>query len=118
MRLRSTDAYAGKGFEVMRAMRKGRAGAFNLTRDICGEARIVERAFGLSDCALSEAVRFLNKRLELEAACRNHASLRRLPNVSLLVDCNRAIKEAEGRCDLDAAVPPPWRSRPTSRRGR
>ena len=39
-------AYATiKGFEVMRALRKGQAGAFNITRDICGEARIVERAF-------------------------------------------------------------------------
>jgi hypothetical protein len=41
----------------MRALRKGQAAAFNITRDICGEARIVERAFGLGDCALSEAVR-------------------------------------------------------------
>ena len=62
-------AYATiKGFEVMRALRKGQAAAFNLTRDICGEARIVERAFGLGDCALAEAVRFINQRLELEAA--------------------------------------------------
>ncbi len=30
----------------MRALRKGQAAAFNLTRDIRGEARIVERAFG------------------------------------------------------------------------
>jgi hypothetical protein len=62
-------AYATiKGFEVMRALRKSQAAAFNITRDICGEARIVERAFGLGDCALSEAVRFLGERLELEAA--------------------------------------------------
>jgi len=62
-------AYATiKGFEVMRALRKGQVEAFNITRDICGEARIVERAFGLGDCALSEAVRFLGERLELEAA--------------------------------------------------
>ena len=62
------SAYATiKGFEVMRALRKG-AGPFNITRDICGEARIAERAFGLGDCALSEAVRFLGERLELEAA--------------------------------------------------
>jgi transposase, IS6 family len=33
-------AYAAiKGFEVMRALRKSQAGAFNITRDICGEAR-------------------------------------------------------------------------------
>ncbi len=34
-------AYATiKGFEVMRALRKGQAAIFNLTRDICGEARL------------------------------------------------------------------------------
>jgi len=54
---RSRDACVGNG-----------AGPFNITRDICGEARIAERAFGLGDCALSEAVRFLGERLELEAA--------------------------------------------------
>jgi IS6 family transposase len=62
-------AYATiKGFEVMRALRKGQAGAFNLTHDICGEARIVERAFGLGPSPLAELVRFVSKRLELEAA--------------------------------------------------
>jgi len=45
-------AYATiKGFEVMRALRKGQAAIFNLTRDIVGEARLVERAFGLGPCA-------------------------------------------------------------------
>jgi hypothetical protein len=52
----------------MRAPRKGQAGAFNITRDIRGEARIIERAFGLGACPLAEAIQFLNKRLELEAA--------------------------------------------------
>ena len=62
-------AYATiKGFEVMRALRKGQASAFNLTRDIRGEARLVERAFGLGASALAEAVQLLSKRLELEAA--------------------------------------------------
>jgi transposase, IS6 family len=62
-------AYATiKGFEVMRALRKGQAGAFNITGDICGEARIVERAFGVGRCALSQAIRFLGQRLKLEAA--------------------------------------------------
>ena len=42
------SAYATiKGFEVMRALRKGQAAIFNLTGDIRGEARIVERAFGI-----------------------------------------------------------------------
>lgn len=62
-------AYATiKGFEVMRALRKGQASAFNLTRDIRGKARIVERAFGLDASALAEAAQFLNERLQLEAA--------------------------------------------------
>lgn len=46
-------AYATiKGFEVMRALRKGQAGTFNITRDICGEAQLVERAFGIGASAL------------------------------------------------------------------
>ena len=57
-----------KGFEVMRALRKGQASAFNITNDIGGEARIVERAFGLGASALAEAVHFVNAQLELEAA--------------------------------------------------
>jgi IS6 family transposase len=62
-------AYATiKGFEVMRAPRKGQASAFNVTRDIRGEARIIERAFGLGVSAVAEAAQFLNERLQLEAA--------------------------------------------------
>jgi transposase-like protein len=62
-------AYATiKGFEVMRALRKGQATIFNITRDIHGEARLVERAFGLSACALAEAMQVVSERLELEAA--------------------------------------------------
>jgi len=64
-------AYATiKGFEVMRALRKGKgqAHAFNITRDICGEAPIVERALGLGASALSEAVRFFTERLDHQAA--------------------------------------------------
>ena len=50
-------AYATiKGVEVMRALRKGQAALFNLTRDIHGEARIVERAFGIGPSMLTEAV--------------------------------------------------------------
>ena len=45
-------AYATiRGFEVMRALRKGQAGMFALQGGIVGEARIVERAFGLGPCA-------------------------------------------------------------------
>ncbi len=61
-------AYATiKGFEVMRALRKGQAAMFNLTRDMRGAARIVERAFGLGPCVLAEAAQFINARLEPQA---------------------------------------------------
>lgn len=56
------------GFEVMRALRKGQASACNVTRDIRGEARIVERASGLGAHALAEAVQFVSEQLEHEAA--------------------------------------------------
>jgi transposase-like protein len=62
-------AYATiRGFEVMRALRKGQATAFNLTRDIRGEARIVERAFGVGASALAEGLAALNEALELQTA--------------------------------------------------
>jgi transposase, IS6 family len=53
-----------KGFEVMRALRKGQAAIFNLTRDMVGEARLVERAFGLGARALTEAVQLVSERIE------------------------------------------------------
>ena len=57
-------AYATiKGFEIMRALKKGQARAFNVTGDVRGEARIVERAFGIGADALAEAVQFINERL-------------------------------------------------------
>ena len=52
-----------KGFEVMRALRKGQAGMFALQGGIVGEARIVERAFALGPCALTEAMALLQDRL-------------------------------------------------------
>ena len=52
----------------MRALRKGQAAIFNITRDIRGEARIVERAFGLGACALAETMQFVSEQLELQAA--------------------------------------------------
>ncbi len=56
------------GFEVMRALRKGQATAFNLTRDIRGEAGIVERAFGIGESALAEAVALIGESLKFQAA--------------------------------------------------
>jgi hypothetical protein len=40
----------------MRALRRRHAAVFNLTQDIRGEARIVERAFSVGAGALAEAV--------------------------------------------------------------
>ena len=50
---------------VMRTLRKGQASAFNLTRDVRGEARLVKRAFGVGADALTDAIQFINERLEL-----------------------------------------------------
>jgi IS6 family transposase len=52
----------------MRALRKGQASAFNITREFRGEARIVERAFGLGASILADAVQFVGKQRELAAA--------------------------------------------------
>jgi arginine:ornithine antiporter / lysine permease len=62
-------AYATiQGFEVMRVLRKGQAAIFNMTRDMKGEARIVERAFGIGPSALTEAVQMIKAQLETAAA--------------------------------------------------
>ena len=49
-------------FKRMRALRKGQAEIFALQGGIVGEARIVERAFGLGPCALTEAMAWLQDR--------------------------------------------------------
>lgn len=51
-----------KDFEIMRALRTGQSRAFALQGGIIGEARIVERAFGLGTCALAEAILWLQDR--------------------------------------------------------
>ena len=45
-----------RGFEVMRPLPKGPARVFALQDAIGGETRIVERAFGVGPCALTEAI--------------------------------------------------------------
>lgn len=52
----------------MRALRKGQAAIFNLTKDIRGEARIVERVFGLGPSALTEAAALLAQNLQARTA--------------------------------------------------
>ncbi len=56
------------GFEVMRALRKGQAGIFNLTQDIRGEAGVVERAFGIGVSALTEAIAVFGEKLNVQPA--------------------------------------------------
>jgi IS6 family transposase len=51
----------------MRALRNGQAAAFNRTRDTRGEARIVERAFGLGSPIMAEVIQLVTKQLELNA---------------------------------------------------
>lgn len=53
-----------KRFEVMRALSKGQTGIFNFSNYVLGEARIVERAFGLGQCALAEAMSMLENHLQ------------------------------------------------------
>jgi transposase, IS6 family len=65
IRGRSPTEFAGL---IVEKLRKGGVRLKNITRDISGEARLVERAFGLGACPLAEAVRFVSKRLGLEAA--------------------------------------------------
>jgi IS6 family transposase len=50
-----------KGFEVMRALHKRQAEIFNITGCACGEARLVERVFGLGPCALTAAVQLFEE---------------------------------------------------------
>jgi IS6 family transposase len=49
----------------MRALRKGQTAIFILTRDIRGEARIVERAFRIGVSALTEAVPLIAQSLDI-----------------------------------------------------
>ena len=57
-------AYATiKGFEVMRALRKGHAAMFSIQGGIIGEARTVERAFGVGPCVVTEAMAWLQDHL-------------------------------------------------------
>ena len=57
-------AYATiKDFEVMRALRKGQAAMFSIQGGIVGEARIVERAFGVGPCVVTEAMVWLQDHL-------------------------------------------------------
>ena len=57
-------AYATiKGFEVMRALKKGQAKIWQYQKGITGEVRLVERAFGIGQSAIADAMKKLNKQL-------------------------------------------------------
>jgi hypothetical protein len=82
-----------KGFEVMRALRKGQAAIFNLTRDMRGEARVVERAL--------ESAPAFSPRLEtMNTSLSGWSSRRRDPGASCDSNapeprcrvCNRAVE--------------------------
>ena len=47
----------------MRALRMGQAGMFAIQSGSVGEARIVERAFDIGPCALTEVMALLQERL-------------------------------------------------------
>lgn len=49
----------------MRALHKGQASSFNITRDMRGEARLVERAFNLWPGVLVKAVQHISQQPEL-----------------------------------------------------
>lgn len=58
------SAYATiKGFELMHALRKGQGRAFNMTGDIIGEKRMIERAFGVGPCVIAEAAAIIEEGL-------------------------------------------------------
>ena len=56
------------GFEVMRALRKRSGGHLQLIQDIRGEARIVERTFGIDASALAEAIEVFGEKLNVQPA--------------------------------------------------
>src|SRR3546814_14895251 len=65
---RPTAVATIKGFEVMRALRKGQARPWCLQPGIRGEVRLVARAFGNGPSALTEAMGMITHHFA-EAAC-------------------------------------------------
>jgi len=53
-----------KGFEIMRAIKKGQGGVLKFQKGIKGEVRLIERAFYLGKNAIAEVVEFINEELE------------------------------------------------------
>ena len=80
-----------KGFEVMRTLKKGQGRCFDFQGGIKGEVRMIERAFGLGPCAMSEVMgrfKFEAQRLERSGFERRCQALRGMPR---WVFCIRGI---------------------------
>ena len=62
-------AYATlKGFEVMRALKKGQAALWQYQDGIAGEVRLIERAFGLGPSGMADAMKKLRTESGEQAA--------------------------------------------------
>ena len=60
-------AYATiKGFEIMRALKKGQASIFQLQQGVLGEVRLVERCFRLGESAITEMLKMLDSDFQLQ----------------------------------------------------
>lgn len=57
-----------KGFEVMRALKKGQAALWQYQDGVRGEVRLVERAFGIGPSGISKAMRKSEAQLTKAAA--------------------------------------------------
>src|SRR3546814_17156664 len=99
-----STAYATiKGFEVMRALRKGQARPWCLQPGIRGEVRLEERAFGIGPTALTETMGILNHHF---AAAALHAQSASIP-MTAAHHCNRAT------CSMYTVSCPPQNERQT-----
>jgi hypothetical protein len=78
------------GFEDMRALRKDQAAIFNLTQDIRGEARIVERAFGSVPVCSRRPSHSSAKALTSNWLDVSGRKLLRRPRQCMGLHCNRA----------------------------
>ena len=57
-----------KGFEVMRALKKGQAALWQYQDGVRGEVRLVDRAFGIGPSGISEAIQKFEAQLTKAAA--------------------------------------------------
>ncbi|WP_293576497.1 hypothetical protein [Phaeobacter sp.] len=48
-------------------LREGQGRAFNLTRDLIGEKRMIQRAFGVGPCVMTEAMTLIGEHFKAAA---------------------------------------------------